>query len=174
MHDEKVWSGVDDLLFQGDFISALAAYRAMSGAGLPDAMDAVGARAAHLRATQPGRFAQRPAPSVVARKNLQGVPGRICVIEAVWDGDTVHDWFVVLVAISAQGSATHPRYTESYLCHITHSDVDHGSLVEAAEALQRRLAAETGAEVKAPVWPPDDRASRWWNDPAMHTLTDPN
>ncbi|QHA02580.1 hypothetical protein GQF42_04115 [Streptomyces broussonetiae] len=26
-------------------------------------------------------------------------PGRVVAVEAVWDGDTVHDWFVVLVAV---------------------------------------------------------------------------
>jgi hypothetical protein len=26
-------------------------------------------------------------------------PGRVAAVEALWDGDTVHDWFVVLVAV---------------------------------------------------------------------------
>ncbi|MFE1901087.1 hypothetical protein [Streptomyces yangpuensis] len=29
-----------------------------------------------------------------------GLPGRVAAIEAVWDGDTVHSWFVNLLAIS--------------------------------------------------------------------------
>ncbi|MEV6678516.1 hypothetical protein AB0N09_16895 [Streptomyces erythrochromogenes] len=29
-----------------------------------------------------------------------GLPGRVAAIEAVWDGDTVHDWFVNLLAIT--------------------------------------------------------------------------
>ncbi|MEU4358810.1 hypothetical protein [Streptomyces virginiae] len=29
-----------------------------------------------------------------------GLPGRVVAVEAVWDGDTVHDWFVNLLAIT--------------------------------------------------------------------------
>ncbi|MFE4695859.1 hypothetical protein ACWCPD_27160 [Streptomyces sp. NPDC001935] len=36
-------------------------------------------------------------PSLAAR--AEELPGRIAAIEALWDGDTVHDWFVVLVAV---------------------------------------------------------------------------
>ncbi|MCX5586237.1 hypothetical protein ACFV0H_08555 [Streptomyces erythrochromogenes] len=31
---------------------------------------------------------------------VSGLPGRVAAIEAVWDGDTVHDWFVKLLAIT--------------------------------------------------------------------------
>ncbi|MFC9821896.1 hypothetical protein ACFWG6_18510 [Streptomyces erythrochromogenes] len=31
---------------------------------------------------------------------VSGLPGRVAAIEAVWDGDTVHDWFVNLLAIT--------------------------------------------------------------------------
>ncbi|WP_331749936.1 hypothetical protein OG529_36105 (plasmid) [Streptomyces longwoodensis] len=27
------------------------------------------------------------------------LPGRVAAVEALWDGDTVHDWFVLLVAV---------------------------------------------------------------------------
>ncbi|MDX3310506.1 hypothetical protein P1S61_15680 [Streptomyces sp. ME08-AFT2] len=36
-------------------------------------------------------------PSLVAR--AAALPGRVVAVEALWDGDTVHDWFVVLVAV---------------------------------------------------------------------------
>lgn len=36
-------------------------------------------------------------PSLVIR--AAALPGRVAAVEAVWDGDTVHDWFVLLVAV---------------------------------------------------------------------------
>ncbi|MEV6740082.1 hypothetical protein AB0N14_25300 [Streptomyces sp. NPDC051104] len=36
-------------------------------------------------------------PSLAAR--AAALRGRVAAIEALWDGDTVHDWFVVLVAV---------------------------------------------------------------------------
>jgi hypothetical protein len=36
-------------------------------------------------------------PSLVAR--AEALPGRVVAVEAFWDGDTVHDWFVLLVAV---------------------------------------------------------------------------
>ncbi|MFJ3899940.1 hypothetical protein [Streptomyces sp. NPDC090025] len=39
-------------------------------------------------------------PSLVAR--AEALPGRVVAVEGLWDGDTVHDWFVVLVAVLAE------------------------------------------------------------------------
>jgi hypothetical protein len=36
-----------------------------------------------------------------------GTPGRVVAIEAVWDGDTVHDWFVELLAVTADPAGDH-------------------------------------------------------------------
>ncbi|MCX4537652.1 hypothetical protein [Streptomyces sp. NBC_01669] len=36
-------------------------------------------------------------PSLAARAAAH--PGRVAAVEAFWDGDTVHDWFVLLVAV---------------------------------------------------------------------------
>ncbi|WP_371630287.1 hypothetical protein OG892_24580 [Streptomyces sp. NBC_00341] len=36
-------------------------------------------------------------PSLAARATA--FPGRVAGVEALWDGDTVHDWFVLLVAV---------------------------------------------------------------------------
>ncbi|MFJ5025932.1 hypothetical protein [Streptomyces goshikiensis] len=36
-----------------------------------------------------------------------GAAGRIVAIEAIWDGDTVHDWFVRLLAITAEPAEEH-------------------------------------------------------------------
>lgn len=158
------WTEIDDLLFREAYLWALSTYRAVVGGDLHAAMEEVGQREGYLRDTQPERFPKRLAPALVAQENLQGVSDRLCVIEAVWDGDTVHDWFLVLVAVSEGASTSHARYTQTWLCSITQRDVGQGSLVKFAVKLQRQLAAQRGAEVKTPVWPPDDEAPRWWND----------
>ncbi|MEW1794899.1 hypothetical protein [Streptomyces niveus] len=36
-----------------------------------------------------------------------GLPGRVVAVEAVWDGDTVHDWFVDLLAVTAEPAGEH-------------------------------------------------------------------
>ncbi|WBO68552.1 hypothetical protein [Streptomyces camelliae] len=41
-------------------------------------------------------------PSLAARAAAH--PGRVVVVEALWDGDTVHDWFVDLVAVLEEPS----------------------------------------------------------------------
>lgn len=40
-----------------------------------------------------------------------GAAGRIVAIEALWDGDTVHDWFVRLLAITADPPEEHALAT---------------------------------------------------------------
>ncbi|MFD0851718.1 hypothetical protein ACFQ07_05780, partial [Actinomadura adrarensis] len=40
-------------------------------------------------------------------RRAAGCPGRIVAIEAIWDGDTVHDWFVLLLAITADPGGEH-------------------------------------------------------------------
>ena len=40
-----------------------------------------------------------------------GCLGRVVAIEAVWDGDTVHDWFVNLLAITTDPAGEHPLAT---------------------------------------------------------------
>lgn len=60
-------------------------------------------RVVHARCEALGdRVQHRPpdpldTPSPAAR--AVALPGRVAAVEAPWDGDTVHDWFVVLVAV---------------------------------------------------------------------------
>ncbi|MFI0960921.1 hypothetical protein ACH4S8_05830 [Streptomyces sp. NPDC021080] len=68
------------------------------GLGLREAEEVVHARYEALG----DRVRHRPpdaldVPSLAARAAT--FPGRIAAVEALWDGDTVHDWFVVLVAV---------------------------------------------------------------------------
>lgn len=68
------------------------------GVGLHEAEQVVNARY-----EVPGDRVQRTPPdpldlpSLVARATV--LPGRVAAVEALWDGDTVHDWFVLLVAV---------------------------------------------------------------------------
>ncbi|ROQ97493.1 hypothetical protein EDE04_3992 [Streptomyces sp. 2132.2] len=76
------------------------------GLGLGEAQDLVGARYAHFG----DRVARTPGSpvdleSLAARAT--GFPGRVVAVEAVWDGDTVHDWFVVLLAITEAPAGEH-------------------------------------------------------------------
>ncbi|MFK0234358.1 hypothetical protein [Streptomyces vinaceus] len=76
------------------------------GLGLGEAQDLVGARYAHFG----DRVARTPGSpvdleSLAAR--AAGFPGRVVAVEAVWDGDTVHDWFVVLLAITEAPAGEH-------------------------------------------------------------------
>ncbi|MFJ3171633.1 hypothetical protein ACIPJK_12760 [Streptomyces roseus] len=78
----------------------------VSGLGLREAQDLVGARYAHFG----DRVARTPdcpvdLDSLTAR--AAGFPGRVVAVEAVWDGDTVHDWFVILLAITDDPAGEH-------------------------------------------------------------------
>ncbi|MGW4601432.1 hypothetical protein ACWEOA_40110 [Streptomyces sp. NPDC004457] len=68
------------------------------GLGLFEAERVVHARYAAL-AGQVRRTPPDPldVPSLAARS--AALPGRVAAVEAVWDGDTVHDWFVLLIAV---------------------------------------------------------------------------
>ena len=68
------------------------------GLGLHEAMTEIHARYEAL-ADRVQRRAPDPldVPALAARAAAH--PGRVVAIEALWDGDTVHDWFVELLAV---------------------------------------------------------------------------
>lgn len=79
-----------------------------------------------------------------------GVAGRIVVVEAVWDGDTVHDWFVDLLAVTAEPSGEHRLAT-------VYTDA-----AAAADRAGRALAAHLAVPFHfASPDTPDDQAPRW-------------
>ncbi|MGW1194131.1 hypothetical protein [Streptomyces sp. NPDC002559] len=98
---------------------------------------------------------------------VAGCVGRVVAIEAVWDGDTVHDWFVDLLAITTapagetRVATIYQTTAEQYLGE----DKDHRPrhlAATAAERAGRALAAHlsvpfhfTSPDV------PDDEAPRW-------------
>ncbi|MFD6416230.1 hypothetical protein [Streptomyces sp. NPDC060194] len=51
------------------------------------------------------RTPQSPLDAEALRRRAEECAGRIVAIEAVWDGDTAHDWFVLLLALTADPDA---------------------------------------------------------------------
>ncbi|MEU6212268.1 hypothetical protein ABZ891_20515 [Streptomyces sp. NPDC047023] len=105
-----------------------------------------------------------------------GTGGRIVAIEAVWDGDTVHDWFVNLLAVTVEPAAEHGLATihrgsaERFLGGAEAAGRRHPAAV-AAERAGSALAARLSVPFHfASPDTPDDGAPRWRpapsNDPA--------
>ncbi|MEV8363332.1 hypothetical protein [Streptomyces niveus] len=118
------------------------------GMGLHDAQLVVHER--YLR--YGGRIARTPRSpldleSLAAR--AAGLPGRVVAVEAVWDGDTVHDWFVDLLAVTAEPAGEHRLAT-------IHTDP-----AAAADRAGRALAAHLAVPFHfASPDTPDDEAPR--------------
>ncbi|MGW2859047.1 hypothetical protein [Streptomyces sp. NPDC001205] len=83
------------------------------------------------------------------------LPGRVVAIEALWDGDTVHDWFVLLVAV-LDGPVGEGELVTVY--HGTQGGAPGSVAAAAGRALADHLAVPfhfASPDV------PDDRAPRW-------------
>lgn len=96
-----------------------------------------------------------------------GCAGRIVVIEAIWDGDTVHDWFVQLMAVTAdpageaQLATVYWSTAKRYLGENEDYRPRHPAAV-AAERAGRALAAHLAVPFHfAGPDTPDDEAPRW-------------
>lgn len=92
-------------------------------------------------------------PSLAAR--AAALPGRVAAVEALWDGDTVHDWFVLLVAVLDQPAG------EGHLATVPHRPGGPPPGTAAAQA--GRALADC---LKVPFHfaspdVPDDEAPRW-------------
>ncbi|MFJ3198886.1 hypothetical protein [Streptomyces sp. NPDC086989] len=104
---------VDGYVLQDHFMQAVrTAWEAgrAGGLGLAHAQFLVGDRYRHFG----DRIARTPdcpvdLESLTAR--AAGLPGRVVAVEAVWDGDTVHDWFVILLAVTADPPGEHSLAT---------------------------------------------------------------
>ncbi|MCX3063180.1 hypothetical protein [Streptomyces beihaiensis] len=89
-----------DVLGDRPLMAVKAVWEALRplGVGLGEAEQVVYARYEALgdrvRYTPPDRL---DTPALAAR--AAALPGRVTAVEALWDGDTFHDWFVVLVAV---------------------------------------------------------------------------
>ncbi|WP_371616384.1 hypothetical protein [Streptomyces sp. NBC_00454] len=108
--------------------------------------------------------------SLAARAS--GAPGRVAAIEAVWDGDTVHDWFVLLLAVTEDPPADYELatvYWRTGLRALEAEGADPGPLNPHAAAATRAgtaLAERLGVPFHfASPGTPDDRVSRWRDGP---------
>ncbi|MFH9551816.1 hypothetical protein ACIBAH_30970 [Streptomyces sp. NPDC051445] len=94
-----------------------------------------------------------------------GAPGRVVAVEAVWDGDTVHDWFVTLYAVTAdpdgeQVLATVYRRAAQRLLAGTDPSLSH-PCAAVADQVGRALAAGLSVPFHfASPHTPDDEAPR--------------
>jgi hypothetical protein len=92
-------------------------------------------------------------PSLAAR--AAALPGRVAAVEAVWDGDTVHDWFVELLAVLDDPAG------EGHLATLHHRRGEAPPNAVAAEA-GRALADHLGVPFHfGSPDDPDDEAPRW-------------
>nr|WP_189858449.1 hypothetical protein [Streptomyces poonensis] len=93
-------------------------------------------------------------------------PGRIVAVEALWDGDTVHDWFVDLLAVTAEPTGEHRLATIYWDTAVRYlgEDEDRGPLhpsAAAADRAGRALAAHLSVPFHfASPGTPDDQAPR--------------
>ncbi|WP_225800606.1 hypothetical protein [Streptomyces sp. NK15101] len=102
--------------------------------------------------------------SLAARAS--GCPGPVAAIEAIWDGDTVHDWFVVLLAVSTEPAAEHRLATIYHETAVRHLGEAAGAkslhpAAAAAQAAGRALAERLSVPFHfASPDTPDDEAPR--------------
>ncbi|MEU6678816.1 hypothetical protein [Streptomyces sp. NPDC046853] len=124
------------------------------GPGLREAEQVVHARYEFLG----DRVRRRPPdpldlPSLAAR--AAALPGEVAAVEALWDGDTVHDWFVLLVAVLDDPPE------DGHLATVHHRPGGPPPGTAAAEA-GRALADHLGVPFHfASPDTPDDQAPRW-------------
>ncbi|MFE0727018.1 hypothetical protein ACFW2X_01965 [Streptomyces antibioticus] len=134
------------------------------GLGLTDAQRVVHARYVRL-GDRIARTPDDPLDLDSLAALAAGAPGRVVVVEAVWDGDTVHDWFVNLLAVTADPDGDHPLatvYRERAVRHLGGEDpgTRHPSAL-VADRVGGALAARLGVPFHfASPYTPDDEAPR--------------
>ncbi|MFI6152886.1 hypothetical protein ACIBCA_09355 [Kitasatospora sp. NPDC051170] len=161
---------IDGFVLQDALMNALKLIRDVGRApvdiGLGNAQLIAGDRYAH----HGDRIARRPESPLdlesLARR-AAGCVGRLLAIEAIWDGDTVHDWFVVLLAVTAEPDGEAALATvywstaERHLGEEAAGPGRHPSAV-AAERAGRALADRLGVPFHfGSPDTPDDEAPRW-------------
>lgn len=155
--EEQTRRKIDTEVLDDRLIMALkAAWDALRplGASLREAEEVVHARydalGDRVRRRQPDPL---DVSSLAARAAAH--PGRVAAIEAVWDGDTVHDWFVCLVAVLEEPDG------EGRLATV-HQRTDGCPPATAATEAGQALADRLGVPFHfASPDVPDDEAPRW-------------
>ncbi|MCX5396768.1 hypothetical protein [Streptomyces sp. NBC_00102] len=156
---------VDGYVLQDSVLQAIRTVREAGrahGLGLDDAQRVVDERFRH----HGDRIARTPADPLDLESltaEAAGYGGRIMAIEALWDGDTVHGWFVELRAVTADPAGDHllaviHRSTAVRLLGEGHAQPS----AAAAERFGRPLAAHLSVPFHfASPDAPDDEAPRW-------------
>ncbi|WP_369808253.1 hypothetical protein [Kitasatospora sp. MY 5-36] len=161
---------IDGYVLQDSLFHALRTVvdvgRVPSGIGIRIAQDIVNDRYTH-HGDRIARSPDSPLDLESLAFRAAGCPGRVVAIEAVWDGDTVHDWFTVLLAITEDPAQEHPLatvYSTTARRYLDGEGVGSGQLVcaAAAEHAGRALAGHLSVPFHfASPDTPDDEAPRW-------------
>ncbi|WP_246203611.1 hypothetical protein [Streptomyces tailanensis] len=156
LDDETRQEADTNVLRDGYVMAVRTVWEALRQQGLPlhEAEKLIHTRyealAAHIQRTPPDPL---DLPSLTARATAH--PGRAAAIEAVWDGDTVHSWFVVLLAILEDPPG------EAHLATI-YERRDGPSPATPATETGQALAHHLGVPFHfASPDVPDDQAPRW-------------
>jgi hypothetical protein len=155
--EEQTRRKVDaDVLRDRQMMAVKAVWEALHplGLGLREAEQVVHARYEALRDRVQHRLPDSlDIPALASR--AAALAGQVAAIEALWDGDTVHDWFVVLVAVLDDPAG------EGHLATVYHRPGGPPPGTAAAEAGQA-LADSLGVPFHfASPDAPDDEAPRW-------------
>ncbi|QIQ07007.1 hypothetical protein [Streptomyces liangshanensis] len=147
--------------------------RVGDGVGVGEAQLIVGDRYAYHGA-RIARAPESPLDLESLARRAGGAAGRVVAIEAVWDGDTVHDWFVRLLAVTADPADPAGEHTLAIIyAHTAGRHLDRGEGEDSGPRRPRReaTAAETAggalaAHLSVPFHfaspdTPDDEAPRW-------------
>ncbi|OII66295.1 hypothetical protein BJP40_13780 [Streptomyces sp. CC53] len=120
----------------------LLAVKAVWEAGRPHGMSLVDAQAVvddryrhHGERVVPVPDDPLDVESLAARASA--APGRVVAIEAVWDGDTVHDWFVDLLAVTTDCPAGHRLATVYWQAAVRYLGAGRGPRHPSAAAAER-------------------------------------
>ncbi|MET9464365.1 hypothetical protein ABZY44_05975 [Streptomyces sp. NPDC006544] len=137
------------------------------GMGLYGAQELVSARYEHL-GDRVARTPDSPLDLESLAARASGIPARVVAVEAVWDGDTVHDWFVLLRAVTEDPPGDHALATVYWgtgVRALEAEGADSGPLDPHAAAATRAgtaLAAHLGVPFHfASPGTPDDQLPRW-------------
>ncbi|MFJ8039509.1 hypothetical protein ACIRBX_03215 [Kitasatospora sp. NPDC096147] len=124
----------------------------IDGIGVGCAQLIAGDRYAHYADRVAGEPDSPLDPESLARK-AAGCEGRVVAVEAVWDGDTVHDWFVILRAVidgpesERSLASVYQSTAERFL------EAGAGAGASASAVTGRRPAAAVAAERAGRRWP---------------------